>query len=204
MKGRMCGIFVKLLDLARCVSCGQGCVVASSCRGRGVFPSCNGRRMAQRAAHLVDHVIPPVTVRQWVISVPKRLRCFLADRPYFQSLEHLRRFCARPLFALERLSVIRDANGRISRVRYAMPRPTGRPSPGTLPAIAAPPMHRPAPTTPRAQAWAKLLARVGEEFPFECPACGGDIRLRGNGRKEPAHFDPKVCKRAKARIRKPA
>ena len=26
-------------------------------------------------------------------------------------------------------------------------------------------------------AWAKLMARVGEEFPFACPACGGDIRL---------------------------
>ncbi len=24
---------------------------------------------------------------------------------------------------------------------------------------------------------AKLMARVGEEFPLECPACGGDIRL---------------------------
>ena len=39
------------------------------------------RHMAQTAAHLVDHVIPPVPVRQWVISVPKRLRGFLADRP---------------------------------------------------------------------------------------------------------------------------
>jgi hypothetical protein len=72
--------------------------------------------MAQTAAHLVDRVIPPVPVRQWVISVPKRLRCFLADRPeavtalrfsidssvrvaladrdvpdYFKSLEHLLR-----------------------------------------------------------------------------------------------------------------
>jgi hypothetical protein len=37
--------------------------------------------MAQTAAHLVDRVIPPVPVRQWVISVPKRLRGFLADRP---------------------------------------------------------------------------------------------------------------------------
>ncbi len=36
--------------------------------------------MAQTAAHLVDHVIPPVSARQWAISVPKRLRCFLADR----------------------------------------------------------------------------------------------------------------------------
>jgi hypothetical protein len=26
-------------------------------------------------------------------------------------------------------------------------------------------------------AGAKLMARVGEEFPFACPACGGDIRL---------------------------
>jgi hypothetical protein len=26
-------------------------------------------------------------------------------------------------------------------------------------------------------AWAKLMARVGEELPLECPGCGGDIRL---------------------------
>ena len=26
-------------------------------------------------------------------------------------------------------------------------------------------------------AWAKLMARVGEEFPLQCPRCGGDIRL---------------------------
>ena len=37
--------------------------------------------MAQTAAHLVDHVIPPVPVRQWVISLPKRLRGVLGDRP---------------------------------------------------------------------------------------------------------------------------
>ena len=35
----------------------------------------------ETAAHLVDHVIPTVPVRQWVISVPKRLRGFLTDRP---------------------------------------------------------------------------------------------------------------------------
>jgi hypothetical protein len=35
----------------------------------------------------------------------------------------------------------------------------------------------PARTKPRAKAWAKLMARVGEEFPLKCPACGGDIRL---------------------------
>jgi hypothetical protein len=76
-----CGILCFGFGRARCTSCGQGFVVALSCKGRSVCPSCNGRRMAQTAAHLVDHVIPPVPVRQWVISVPKRLRCFLADRP---------------------------------------------------------------------------------------------------------------------------
>ncbi len=76
-----CGILCFRFARARCTGCGQGFVVAFSCKARGVCPSCNGRHMAQTAAHLSDHVIPPVPVRQWVISVPKRLRGMLADRP---------------------------------------------------------------------------------------------------------------------------
>jgi hypothetical protein len=53
-------------------------------------------------------------------------------------------------------------------------------------------------------AWAKLMARVGEEFPLECQNCGGDIRLRGDGRQEPAHFEPEVRKRVKTRMASPA
>ena len=34
--------------------------------------------MAERAAHLVDHVFPPVPVRQWVLSLPPRIRYVLA------------------------------------------------------------------------------------------------------------------------------
>ena len=65
------------------LECGILCFgyARARCKGRGVCPSWNGHRMAQTAAHLVGRVIPPVPVRQWVISVPKRLRCFLADRP---------------------------------------------------------------------------------------------------------------------------
>jgi len=37
-----------------------------------------GRRMAERAAHLVDHVFPAVPVRQWVLTLPPRLRYRLA------------------------------------------------------------------------------------------------------------------------------
>jgi len=76
-----CGILSFGFAQARCGTCGHDFLVAFSCKGRGVCPSCNGRRMAQTAAHLVDHVIPPVPMRQWVISVPKRLRWFLGFRP---------------------------------------------------------------------------------------------------------------------------
>jgi len=395
-----CGILCFGFARAVCLTCRTGFVVAFSCKGRGVCPSCNGRHMAQTAAHLADHVIPPVPVRQWVISVPKRLRGMLADRPravaaltkifldeierlllttsggapdaetpgasrprhggisflhrfgsalnhhvhlhacvtdgvfmpaadqadrdapptflparpvtaadlaaltervrrrvirwfrltrlldaaaaadmlawensgfsvdasvritlldrdvpsYFQSLEHLLRYCARPPFALERLSVIRGPDGRITRVRYVLPRHKaanwvgprrGRTStrPGAngvveltpfefldrLADLVPPPRkHRHryhgvfAPNhklrravtalaignigkqpeaaagghagnthatgccdtqaKPRSHdtsriAWAKLMARVGEQFPLECPNCGGDIRL---------------------------
>ena len=398
-----CGLLCFGFARALCTGCRTGFVVAFSCKGRGVCPSCNGRHMAQTAAHLVDHVIPPVPVRQWVISVPKRLRGMLADRPravaaltkifldeiertlitasgvtattdmpraarprlggisflhrfgsalnhhvhlhacvtdgdfmqpaaeagcdappaflparpitqadlaaltervrrrvirwfrraglidaaaaadmlawensgfsvdasvritlidrdvpsYFQSLEHLLRYCARPPFALERLSVIRGPDGRIARIRYALPRHKaanwvgpgrGRKStrPGAngvveltpfefldrladlvppprkhrhryhgvfapnhklRPAVTslaignvgkrqeaatgghggdghategccdANPSHKPRSHDTSRIVWAKLLARVGEEFPLECPNCGGDIRL---------------------------
>src|SRR3990167_10592969 len=49
----------------------------SASAGRGVFHSCNTRRMAETAAHLTDHVFPRLPVRQWVLSVPKRLRYYM-------------------------------------------------------------------------------------------------------------------------------
>ena len=194
-------------------------------------------------------------------SIDASVRITLIDRDvpsYFQSLEHLLRYCARPPFALDRLSVTRDASGRIAKVRYVLPRHKaanwvgpGRGRKSTRPGangvveltpfefldrladlVPPPRKHRhryhgvftpnhplrPAVTAlaignigkrqeaaadghatdghgtggccdsshehqrPRSHdtsriAWAKLMARVGEEFPLECPACGGDIRL---------------------------
>ena len=191
-------------------------------------------------------------------SVDASVRITLIDRDvpsYFQSLEHLLRYCARPPFALERLSVIRGPAGRIAGVRYVLPRHKaatwvgpGRGRKSTRPGangvveltpfefldrladlVPPPRKHRhryhgvfapnhklrkavtalaignigkpreaangghgnegrdtggccDAHQKPRSHdtsriAWAKLMARVGEEFPLECPACGGDIRL---------------------------
>ncbi|MEX0669918.1 MAG: transposase, partial [Pirellulales bacterium] len=194
------------------------------------------------------------------IDASVRITLFrLQLRVYCQPLEHLLRYCARPPFALERLSVIFGADGRIARIRYVMPRHwainwaatwvgPGRGRKSTQPGangvveltpfefldrladlIPPPRKHRhryhgvfapnhplrPAVTAlavgtvgkrrdaatgghadgrhaaegccnthekPRSHdtsriAWAKLMARVGEEFPLQCPACGGDIRL---------------------------
>jgi len=72
-----CGILAHGFARARCGQCGHDFLIAFSCKGRGVCPSCNSRRMVATAAHLTDHVLPDLAVRQWVLSVPKRLRYFL-------------------------------------------------------------------------------------------------------------------------------
>ena len=59
-----CGILAHGCARARCGQCGHDFLVAFSCKGRGVCPSCNTRRMVATAAHLADHVFPRLPVRQ--------------------------------------------------------------------------------------------------------------------------------------------
>ena len=72
-----CCILAHGFARARCDKCGQDFLVAYSCKGRGVCPGCNTRRMVETAAHMVKHVFPAVAVRQWVVVFPKRLRYFM-------------------------------------------------------------------------------------------------------------------------------
>jgi hypothetical protein len=76
-----CGILAHGFARARCEDCGHERLIPFSCKGRGICPSCNTRRMAELAAHLTDHVLPHLAARQWVLSVPKRLRPFLHHNP---------------------------------------------------------------------------------------------------------------------------
>ena len=49
--------------------------MAFNCRGRGVRRSCMGRRMAQTAVNLMDHVLPrSAPLRQFLLTVPFELR----------------------------------------------------------------------------------------------------------------------------------
>jgi hypothetical protein len=72
-----CGVLAHGFARARCSDCGHDFLIAFSCKGRGVCPSCNARRMVATAAHLTEHILPDLPVRQWVLAVPKRLRYFL-------------------------------------------------------------------------------------------------------------------------------
>ena len=72
--GAMAGGFARF----RCRDCFHEVLVAFSCKGRGFCPSCCGRRMAELAAHLVDGVLGGLPVRQWVLTLPHRLRYALA------------------------------------------------------------------------------------------------------------------------------
>ena len=53
-----CGILAYGFVRVRCSAYGESRLVAFSCKKRGFYPSCLGRRMADTAAHLVDHVLP--------------------------------------------------------------------------------------------------------------------------------------------------
>jgi hypothetical protein len=57
---------------------GDPATCVASAEGRGFCPSCMGRRMAETAANLVDHVLPRVPLRQFVFTVPFELRARLA------------------------------------------------------------------------------------------------------------------------------
>jgi hypothetical protein len=76
-----CGILAHGFLRLRCGECGRDTLLAFSCKRRGFCPLCGARCMSQTAAHRVDHVIPQVPVRQWVLSPPIPLRLLLVAQP---------------------------------------------------------------------------------------------------------------------------
>lgn len=68
-----CGILARGFARVRCPDCGLERLVAFSCKG-SICPSCATRRMEDVAEHLCRNVLPAVPIRQWVLSLPRRLR----------------------------------------------------------------------------------------------------------------------------------
>lgn len=73
-----CGVLARGFAVLACPECRERKVVGFSCKGRGFCSSCGGRRMTATAADLVDHVIPNVPLRQFVLTLPFELRARLA------------------------------------------------------------------------------------------------------------------------------
>jgi hypothetical protein len=74
----LCGVYEAGVARFQCEDCAREHLLPFSCKGRAWCPSCGGRRMTERAAHLVDAVRPCVPMRQWVLTVPYRLRYQMA------------------------------------------------------------------------------------------------------------------------------
>jgi hypothetical protein len=97
--------------------------------------------MVATAAHLTDHVLPDLPLRQWVLAVPKRLRHFLERDADLQGAALRLSLCA----AVAALAP------------FAVPtRPVPPPDPPTA---------EPAPRRSARCAWALLLARICEVSP---------------------------------------
>ncbi len=71
---------------AHCDGCNKDFLIAHSCKGREICPSCNTRAMVETAVHLVDEVLPRVPFRQFVISFPMRIRHYLETHNILQAL----------------------------------------------------------------------------------------------------------------------
>lgn len=95
-----CGILAHGFARVVCSRCHFEHLVAFSCKGRGICPSCTTRRMYDTAAHLADRVIPRIPMRQWVATFPRRVRYHLAADPKLAALAL--REVLRVIFAFQR------------------------------------------------------------------------------------------------------
>ncbi|WP_414639285.1 transposase zinc-binding domain-containing protein [Archangium sp.] len=84
----------------RCESCEDEILVAFSCKGRGVCPSCNAKRAQVTAVHLVEGVLPHVPYRRWTLSFPHRVRWVLLKEKGL--LSDILTLFPRAVFALQR------------------------------------------------------------------------------------------------------
>ncbi len=81
-----CGVLRFGFARLRCMSCLEARLLALSCRRRGLCPSCQ----AAWADWLTEEILPDVAYRQWVLTIPKRLRVFFRhDGGLFKELSRI-------------------------------------------------------------------------------------------------------------------
>jgi diadenosine tetraphosphate (Ap4A) HIT family hydrolase len=95
-----CGVWDNGFARVRCRKCPQEFLVAFSCKGRGLCPSCGAKRAAELGAFLVEEVVEDVGHAQWVFTIPKMLRVyFLHHRELLGKLSQAAAETAKELLA---------------------------------------------------------------------------------------------------------
>jgi len=76
-----CGDLHQGFARVKCEDCNHEYLLPFSCKRRHFCPSCHQKRVIEFGKFLYEEVLHPVPHRQWVFSIPKRLRpYFLYDR----------------------------------------------------------------------------------------------------------------------------
>jgi hypothetical protein len=104
-----CGDLKHGFARVRCPKCREELFVPFSCRGRCFCPSCHQKRALEKAGWVAEHVCAEVPHRQFVFTIPKRLRIYF--RFERRLLGHLCRAAARTV-----ITVYRAASGRLDAV----------------------------------------------------------------------------------------
>jgi len=201
-----CGILDRGFARIRCRRCPEEFLVAFSCKGRGVCPSCGAKRAAELAAFLQEEVVEEVGHAQWVFTVPKMLRVyFLHHRELLGGLSRAAYETVKELMVTavaetegERI----DAMEFVARVLVQIPDPRRhlvryygaysnvargkRGKAETRAESSASSEASMVETTPEGadraalrRRWADLIRRVYEVDPLVCPRCGGEMRVVG-------------------------
>ena len=101
-----CGQLARGFARIKCSDCGFERLLPLSCKGRSLCPSCQARRMADIAAHLVDHVLPVAPYRQWTLSLPHDIRLLVIRNP--DLLSRVLQLFLRAVFAYQRRRARQD------------------------------------------------------------------------------------------------
>jgi|GEM_PF-4494279 len=82
-----CGDLHQGFARVKCNDCNHEYLLPFSCKRRSFCPTCHQKRVVEFGEHLHEEVLEDVTHRQWVFSLPKRLRpYFMYDRKLLPKL----------------------------------------------------------------------------------------------------------------------
>ena len=164
-----CGILAHGFARARCSGCGYDFLVAFSCKGRGVCPSCNARRILEASTSSI------------VSPIPHRMAPPLLSLTPLEFLERLALLIHPPRIHRHRYHGVLAPNAKLRYQVIALGRELGGVEESTSEQLDAQSVtgssDGAAPGRRTSSRWAALIARIYEVLPLVCPSCGGSMSI---------------------------